>query len=278
MEAKVFILAILLWTVKSLLEKGNLEIEVDSNTSKTVKTTNSEGKVSDLIPYSSYMYSLSWAGSLCAFHKCSHYGIDGIYNLHGLWPDASSGPNPFECYQTYFRESDYDAELRSEIYDYWNSFYNPNWGFIKHEIEKHGTCWDPAAGDKSKMDPKIKKILDTVNTDDDISKLNVYLKIAIQISKNLNPYATLKANGIVPGENKEFDIDDVIAIYDQIYGQYSVIPICLTDRASNQLYMTEFRFCLDLNYNPQQCKNIDFVKSKIQICKKQKITYPPFPN
>lgn len=261
-KIKFLILALILSTAKLLSITAN----------KKVKTTNRATEVD----YSNYMFSLSWAGSICVFHKCSHYGIDGVFNLHGLWPGASNGSSPFNCYQTYFRESDYDSEIKEMIYKYWNSFYNPNWGFINHEIQKHATCWNPELGEKSLMASNLVNILDKINLDDDISRINGYLKTAIQISKDIDPYTALKENGIVPGVGLEYDIDNIIAIFDAKYGQYSAIPICLSDRATNKMYMTELRFCLDLDYNPQPC-NQSQVISKIKGCKKNKISYPPFP-
>ena len=224
------------------------------------------------------MFSTSWGGSICIFHKCSHYGKNGIYNLHGLWPNASNGHHPFNCYQTYFRESDYNSYIKKNIYNYWNSFYNPNWGFIKHEITKHGTCWDSESGDKTVMNSKLVSILDNLDINDDIDKLNGYLSLAIEVSKIVNPYQQLELAGIVPGEGMEYSVDDIIKVFNDKYGLYTAIPICLTDRSSGKMYMTELRFCLDLNYNPAVCENINFVKGKIKACRKMKISYPSFPN
>lgn len=227
--------------------------------------------------YTNYMFSTSWGGSICIFHNCSHYGQDKLFNLHGLWPGSSS-TSPFNCYQTHFRESDFNTYIKQNIYKYWNSFYNPNWGFINHEITKHGTCWDAELGDRENMDEGVVKILENLDLESDVEKLNGYLETAIMVSRIVDPYGALEKEGIVPGEGREYSIEEIMRVFDGKYGEFSAIPICKSDRASGNMYMVELRFCLDLDYNPGPCENIGLVKSKRNYCRKSKITYPVFPN
>jgi len=37
------------------------------------------------------VFSTEWAGVICVFHECSHYGNDKVFNIHGLWPDREQG-------------------------------------------------------------------------------------------------------------------------------------------------------------------------------------------
>lgn len=114
-------------------------------TSKSVKTTNLNDSPAE---YDRYVYATSWAGSKCVFNNCTHFGKKDVFNIHGLWPGTSKNP-PFFCKEMYFEESNYDEYVKKNIYLYWNSMYNPNWGFIHHELSKHGTCWRPDYGDSS---------------------------------------------------------------------------------------------------------------------------------
>lgn len=96
-----------------------------------VKSTN--GRVREDWSYDSYMFATSWAGSKCKFHRCSHYGLENVFNVHGLWPGSGS-KSPFNCQEMIFGETNYDDYVRENIYKYWNSLYNNNWGFINHEL------------------------------------------------------------------------------------------------------------------------------------------------
>ena len=67
---------------------------------------------------------------------------------------------------------------------------------------------------------------------------------------DLDIYGVLERDGIVPSEDQTYTIDQIInALYNQ-FGANTAIPVCLRDRASGNLYLSELRFCLDLNYKP----------------------------
>ena len=36
-----------------------------------------------------YVLALTWAGTICEFNRCTHYGKDKIFNIHGLWPNST---------------------------------------------------------------------------------------------------------------------------------------------------------------------------------------------
>ena len=83
-----------------------------------------------------YVLSLSWAPSFCAGHpsdsspECK-IGNHSTFVLHGLWPQARSGPPPMECAPA--------RPVSKSIVDRMIRFY-PSRGLVQHEWEKHGTC------------------------------------------------------------------------------------------------------------------------------------------
>ena len=83
-----------------------------------------------------YVLSLSWAPSFCASHSVDgsaecKVGSHTTFVLHGLWPQAQSGPPPMECVPA--------RPVAKSIVDSMVRFY-PSRGLVQHEWEKHGTC------------------------------------------------------------------------------------------------------------------------------------------
>jgi ribonuclease T2 len=90
-----------------------------------------------------YVLSLSWSPSFCASHsddsspECK-IGNHKTFVLHGLWPQAQSGPPPMECSPA--------RPVSNSIVDSMMRFY-PSRGLVQHEWEKHGTCSDLSSAD-----------------------------------------------------------------------------------------------------------------------------------
>ena len=83
-----------------------------------------------------YVLALSWAPSFCASHPADSspeckVGHHSTFVLHGLWPQAQSGPPPMECAPA--------RPVSKSIVDHMMRFY-PSRGMVQHEWEKHGTC------------------------------------------------------------------------------------------------------------------------------------------
>jgi ribonuclease T2 len=83
-----------------------------------------------------YLLSLSWAPNYCAGHPSDHsnqckIGEHKAFVLHGLWPQARSGPPPMSCSDA--------SPVASATVDHMLNFM-PSRGLIQHEWEKHGTC------------------------------------------------------------------------------------------------------------------------------------------
>jgi ribonuclease T2 len=90
-----------------------------------------------------YLLSLSWAPNYCAEHpndRSSECRIGGHHTfvLHGLWPQASSGPPPMSCSNA--------SPVAADTVDHMLNFM-PTRSLIQHEWQKHGTCTGLSAQD-----------------------------------------------------------------------------------------------------------------------------------
>ena len=83
-----------------------------------------------------YLLSLSWAPNYCASHPADHSsecqtGNHKSFVLHGLWPQAESGPPPKECGPA--------SPVAHEVVDHMLE-YMPSAGLVQHEWREHGVC------------------------------------------------------------------------------------------------------------------------------------------
>ena len=90
-----------------------------------------------------YLLSLSWAPNYCASHPSDHssecrIGGHQAFVLHGLWPQASSGPPPMSCSN--------GSPVAAATVDHMLNFM-PSRSLIQHEWQKHGTCTGLSAQD-----------------------------------------------------------------------------------------------------------------------------------
>ncbi|MGB8131027.1 MAG: hypothetical protein WCG81_14650 [Candidatus Angelobacter sp.] len=90
-----------------------------------------------------YVLSLSWTPSFCASHSADEsaeckVGNHTAFVLHGLWPQAQSGPPPMECVPA--------RPVAKSIVDRMVRFY-PDRSLVQHEWEKHGTCSNLSSAD-----------------------------------------------------------------------------------------------------------------------------------
>jgi ribonuclease T2 len=83
-----------------------------------------------------YLLSLSWAPDYCAGHPSDRSsecraGKHTAFVLHGLWPQANSGPPPMACRNA--------SPVSSATTRKMAQFF-PSPTLIAHEWQKHGTC------------------------------------------------------------------------------------------------------------------------------------------
>lgn len=252
------------------------QAKISSHSQKKTKSTNKITVQQDN-SYDRFLFATSWGGSTCVFHRCSHYGSPTVFNIHGLWPSTAK-QSPQSCTETDFSEQNLSPHLQKVLFRFWNSYYHDNWEFLDHEITKHGTCWDPKLGNKEEMDSSIVDLLNQVDESDPYNVMNNYLEVVLAVDNLYNPYEDLKAAGIVPSDSEKYNIDDVVAVFNNKYGlTRGVLPVCLADKGSGELYLAELRFCLDLEYKPIDCQE-GVVYSHMKRCKQQELKYPVFPN
>lgn len=226
--------------------------------------------------YDRYLLATSWAGTTCQFHDCTHYGADEIFNLHGLWP-STSGDSPQDCSDVNFNEQNLSPYLKQNLYTYWNSFYHDNWEFLDHEITKHGSCWRPDYGNLSDMNKELADIIQTYDASDDYSKINTFLTLTLAASKLVNPYKALWAKNIRPSDSQTYDIDEILAVFNEDRGvKNTVLPVCLAEKSTGNLFIAELRFCIDLDFKPIAC-NMGELQRQLKRCRTGSLSYPPFP-
>jgi ribonuclease T2 len=83
-----------------------------------------------------YLLSISWAPNYCAGHPSDHSsecraGAGKSFVLHGLWPQADSGP--------YLENCGTAPPVSSDIVNHMLN-YMPSASLIQHEWQTHGTC------------------------------------------------------------------------------------------------------------------------------------------
>jgi ribonuclease I len=225
--------------------------------------------------YDRYIFATEWPGTVCLFNKCMTKINGSHFNIHGLWP-STAGDSPQNCQALYFDESNLSPYLQSNLYNYWTACFKDNWTFMKHELKTHGTCWDLKSGDTSKMDQGIAKIIAGYNPSDQFSNINTYMTIVLFLSQKMDPLKVLQSAGVTPGDGQKFPIDQFLAIFNKSFNlSTGVFPVCLRQKSSGEDFLSELRFCLDLQYEPMDCDPVT-VKQHIQQCGSDPVFYPKF--
>ena len=123
----------------------------------------SKGKGAAKFDY--YLLSLSWAPNYCAGHptdksrECK-VGAHAAFVLHGLWPQADSGPPPMACKPA----SPVSRSVATHMLQYM-----PSRSLIQHEWSKHGTCSGLSSADYFK---NVEEAFTAVNIPDQYQKLD----------------------------------------------------------------------------------------------------------
>jgi hypothetical protein len=116
--------------------------------------------------------------------------------------------------------------------------------------------------------------LQSYNSVDEFSMLNTFMTIVVFLSNKINPYKTLEEIGVVPGDDKSYPIHQFIDVFNKKYNLSNcVIPVCLRQKSSGEDYLSELRFCLDLNYEPIECDPV-IVMKHIKYCGEDPVLYP----
>ena len=215
--------------------------------------------------YQFYIFATQWAGSSCALKRCTHRPPRDIFNIHGLWP-TNGNTSPQNCAPFNFNENNIDASFRTTLYNFWNGYHGTNWGFVKYELSKHGTCWQRELPSSARANGRILPILNSYDSRNPFSKYNLFLKISVELSKILDIFNTLKAGGVLPDDNRAYQISLILSIMNNKLGlQTGVIPVCERRTSLRDTLLLELRFCADFGYNFFNC-NVGAVQRGINYC------------
>jgi len=214
--------------------------------------------------------SLSWPGTTCIFNRCNSIGKKDYFDLHGLWPDGSNGRKNLD-----WTEKDLSPQNQKEVPIYWNWLYSNEMKFINHELGKHGKYWNPNEADLSKAPKEIADVISNADFSTLHNKLNAYLQVAISWSKANDLYSVLKSKGIQPGDQRVPTLGLVSAFEEHFGVKNCFFPVC-KPRKHRKHYISEVRFCLDVNYQMTACDPRN-VKNHIRSCTRN-VIYPVFPN
>ena len=234
--------------------------------------------------YDTYVLAIQWAKSICSVKRCPYNTNNGkVFNIHGLWPNSSrQRMGPFDCKATRVNWRTVDRKLKSELETHWAGLFGSGKEFNAYEWRKHGTCMDPFHGDISKMPTRVAKVIQSwrklrktkaelsrrdqrnnsrdpnatkpAKTTDDYEH-NLYFKASIALSKTLNLKRNLAKQGIKPGP-KRFKLKKLRTAVFRAYNIKNFYVRCDRGRGNrrSEFYVSEIRFCYDLNFKIIECK------------------------
>lgn len=214
--------------------------------------------------------SLSWPGTVCTLKNCSILGKTNYFQIHGLWPNGK-----MNCGQVKWTKQNLSEKNLEDVPLYWNWMYGTEMGFLDHELNKHGTCWDPSEADLDRAPREIAEIISNSNVSTQKGKLNTYLQIPITWSKVHNLFSILLQKNIRPGDSPVPTLSVIKAIENHFGVPNGVFPICIS-HSNFKHYFSEIRFCLDVNYQMVPCGE-KVVQNHLRACT-ENMHYPVFPS
>lgn len=237
--------------------------------------------------YDHYVFAIQWAKSICSTKRCPYNtNLGQVFNLHGLWPSTNRRKmGPFDCKASRVQWRTVDKALKKELKTHWAGLFGSGPDFNAYEWRKHGTCLDPFHGDVKKM-PKLvgpvvqswrnmvaenAKIANDPNTSRREKRNNsrdpkkagssgekdysFYFKLSIALNKTLNLKGRLAKEGIKPNP-KRFKLKKLQTAVYRAYGIKNFYVRCDRGKGNrrSEFYVSEIRFCYDLNFKIMECK------------------------
>eukprot|EP00887_Chlorella_sp_A99_P008271 scaffold12.g8271.t1 len=80
-----------------------------------------------------------WGPTFCATTTCKTEPYNE-FNIHGLWPNTNTAPNPANCSGPSLNTRDFPSSLLNAMNCEWISHTGSNEAFWSYEWSKHGTC------------------------------------------------------------------------------------------------------------------------------------------
>lgn len=218
--------------------------------------------------YDYLMFATEWQGTVCGFKNCDQdTSVDGVFNLHGLWPNRNDYKHPFSCTRVRFNLNSLPQALQTKLGKYWSGLYSSQQYFLSHEWSKHGTCWRTDYGTPSSMPANIRPLVQAARSAQ-AQDPKYFMDIAATLaSENYNIYSILKDAGIVPSDSRSYNLYNMYDVIAAGLGIKNFQIMCNTDSAGRTSVM-EFRVCLSHNFIPVDC-----YKRKVGGCNKS-LLYP----
>lgn len=203
--------------------------------------------------YDSLLLATEWQGTVCMFKVCNEdTSADGVFNLHGLWPNRNDGKHPFSCSRTKLGLKSLPKDLQTSLKSYWSGLYSSQEGFLNHEWSKHGTCWRSDYGNIPSM-PQEARPLVLKARNSNVQQPEHYMRLASTLSsKNYNLYSILEKGGITPKDDEAYELEGVYSTISRALGIKNFQISCVRDEAG-RTFVQEFRVCLSHNLVPADC-------------------------
>lgn len=204
--------------------------------------------------YDYYKFAKEWPGSTCYEESCNYDVLtDTQWNQHGLWPNKWHTYNIPNCSTEAWNMDAFSSDQMKELRSFWDGMYSSDGGFWKHEWEKHGRCWRPDFGDLSKMTSDQQTAVKQARSDyaNGNKMITDYFHTVYEVQKPLDFYKALSDAGIVPNNDKEYDLDKVIQAFSKYFGVQNFDVLCKYKDGYSLL--NEVRICLDKNYQVMEC-------------------------
>lgn len=153
------------------------------------------------------------------------------WTVHGLWPTAKHSYPSF-CNDSWTFNVSQIQIIESQLLVAWPNLFpeQPTYSFWKHEWMKHGTC----SISVPQLDNELK-----------------YFKTAIQFHNKYNMKLLLENGGIVPDNDKTYDIKDLHKVVENQIGK-KVIFECLPTKDQRKVLFNSY-ICTDKNLNLIDC-------------------------
>lgn len=194
-----------------------------------------------------YKFSFEFPGAICEYRQCQDVDLGNLtnyaINMHGFWPQKYSGSIDF-CLFNGYDEGKFSSDILEKLNENWVGTYNPTLTFRNHEWGKHGTCW------AQQFYQKNNKFL---KDDNYYELMNEYFDLVMKIKEDANLEAFFF--GDESNFENQMDFDDLQGLVAENYQVNKMDFVC--ESINGQQYLTEARFCLDLDYNYIDCPHPD---------------------
>mmetsp|Transcript_14013 Transcript_14013/g.39616 ORF Transcript_14013/g.39616 Transcript_14013/m.39616 type:complete len:194 (-) Transcript_14013:383-964(-) len=171
------------------------------------------------------VYTMTWPGTFCEEKRCTKE--PNYFTVHGLWPNYENGKWPAFCNSSYPFNVDEIEDILPTMNKIWPdvlSSHNGNW-LWSHEWSKHGTCAKPVLNGEHE-----------------------YFSKALALYDVLNPTEVFIQNGIVPSNEKTYDLDTVLNVLVTSFGHTFQVSC---QESGEDLFQIEY--CLQKDFQGRSC-------------------------